>query len=174
MISWAHRFDHRVLTRVNRWKPPRWLWILAVVMSRGGDGWLWMGVGAAIAVFGGREAFSALASANLSVALGIGVFSFMKRRFRRSRPPAELRSWPTLVAPDRFSFPSGHATTAFAVSVSLFPFFPHFRLELVALASGVAASRVFLGLHFLTDVLAGSLIGSLVGLGVSAIIHFIH
>jgi undecaprenyl-diphosphatase len=68
-------------------------------------------------------------------------------------------------ASDRFSFPSGHALNAFAIGTVVALAFPIAAVPVLALAASVAASRVVLGLHWLSDVLAGSLAGLLIGTG---------
>jgi undecaprenyl-diphosphatase len=67
------------------------------------------------------------------------------------------------VTRDKFSFPSGHSTTAFAVALSLGSFYPEIMPLLLLLASNVAVSRVVIGMHFLSDVLVGSGMGALLG-----------
>jgi membrane-associated phospholipid phosphatase len=57
------------------------------------------------------------------------------------------------------SFPSGHATTAFAAATALALFVPVWALPLFAGATLIAASRVAVGAHYLSDVIAGSLLG---------------
>jgi undecaprenyl-diphosphatase len=71
-----------------------------------------------------------------------------------------------LLPPDRFSFPSGHTITAFAVALSLAGFYPSLLVGLLFCASSIAVSRILLGMHFLSDVLAGALIGSGLAYGV--------
>lgn len=63
------------------------------------------------------------------------------------------------------SFPSGHATTAFAVAFVFAAFFPRWRWAFFGLAALIALSRVYLGVHFPFDVVFGSLLGSLIGIG---------
>jgi undecaprenyl-diphosphatase len=75
----------------------------------------------------------------------------------------EPHCWATLLPPDQFSFPSGHTITAFAVALSLGAFYPAMLPGLLFCAASVAASRILLGMHFLTDVLAGAAIGAAVG-----------
>ena len=58
------------------------------------------------------------------------------------------------------SFPSGHSTTAFAASVALAFFAPRWRLPLLALAALIAVSRVGLGVHYPSDVIAGAFVGT--------------
>ena len=69
-----------------------------------------------------------------------------------------------MLPPDQFSFPSGHTITAFAVTLALSQFYPIMLPGLLFCAASVAASRILLGMHFLTDVLAGAAIGSTIGL----------
>jgi undecaprenyl-diphosphatase len=66
--------------------------------------------------------------------------------------------------PGSASFPSGHAATAFAAAVAVGVLFPRLRKPLLLLAATIAASRVYLGVHFATDVLVGSLLGAAIGL----------
>jgi undecaprenyl-diphosphatase len=68
-----------------------------------------------------------------------------------------------ILPPDKYSFPSGHSITAFAVAFSVGLFYPDLQAPLLAVAALIASSRIILGMHFSSDVLAGSLIG--VGLG---------
>jgi undecaprenyl-diphosphatase len=72
--------------------------------------------------------------------------------------------------PDKYSFPSGHSITAFAVAVSLSLFYPFLMPILLTLAFLIAASRIILGMHFLSDVLAGSALG--VSLGFASFYFF--
>ena len=155
------------MRRVNRWTPPRWMRLWMVAATRGGDGWLWYGVGAAVALDGGPARFRALLAAVLAVSVGIALFLSLKRACGRKRPCAlEPHSWATLLPPDQFSFPSGHTITAFAVALSLGMFYPVMLVGLLFCAFSVALSRILLGMHFLSDVLAGALIGG--GLGYAA------
>jgi len=67
--------------------------------------------------------------------------------------------WPCLVDSRYHSFPSGHATTAFAVAAALARAAPGRRRVWLAVAGGIGASRVLLNAHFLSDVVGGAVIG---------------
>jgi undecaprenyl-diphosphatase len=135
-----------------------------VYATRGGDGWLWCLLGIVVLLFGGPEALAAVAASGLAAAAGTGLFMAIKRTARRRRPCVfEPHCWATLLPPDRFSFPSGHSITAFAVVTPLALFFPTMMGALLFCAVSVAISRILLGMHFLSDVLAGSAIGSILG-----------
>ena len=66
---------------------------------------------------------------------------------------------PLLEAPSTFSFPSGHATVAFACATVLALAVPRLRWWLYALAALIAFSRVYVGVHYPGDVLVGALLG---------------
>jgi len=64
---------------------------------------------------------------------------------------------------DAFSFPSAHAAISFAVIPILDKEYPMFKLFWIGFAVAVALSRVYLGVHFLSDVIAGAVIGYAIG-----------
>ena len=157
--------DHRLMRRVHRWRAPRWFRILMIVATRGGDGWLWYALGFILLVYGGEHRFAAIGAGAVSAAAGVLLFRALKRTSRRKRPcEIEPHCWASILPPDKYSFPSGHSITSFGVSVSLGMFYPELMLYLLLAAFLIAGSRIILGMHFLSDVLAGSGIGILLGL----------
>jgi undecaprenyl-diphosphatase len=162
MLNFITRRDHTVMRRLNRWHAPRWVRVWMVLATRAGDGWLWYLLGAAVLLFGGNTRFVAVGAAALAALSGIAIFLTLKKAAARRRPSAfEPHCWATLLPPDQFSFPSGHTITAFAVTVSLGHFYPELTVGLYFCALSVAASRILLGMHFLSDVVAGAVIGTL-------------
>jgi undecaprenyl-diphosphatase len=138
--------------------------------TRGGDGWLWYGMAVVVALFGGEQRFMALAASGCAAGIGIVLFMKLKRAIGRKRPCAlEPHCWAKLLPPDHFSFPSGHTITAFAFAVSLGTFYPEMRPGLFFCASSIAASRILLGMHFLSDVIAGALLGTLLGVASASV-----
>jgi undecaprenyl-diphosphatase len=172
MLNFISYRDHKLMRRVNRWPAPRWIRLWAICATRGGDGWLWYGISLIILMFGGPERFLALGAAALAAGTGIAIFLNVKKATGRKRPCTfEPHCWATLLPPDQFSFPSGHTITAFAVALSLSRFYPDLTLGLMFCAFSIAASRVLLGMHFLSDVIAGAAIGTLLAYGVSWIVR---
>ena len=158
--------DHTLMRRVHRWHAPRWIRVWMLAATRGGDGWLWCAIGMAILLAGGGRRFLAVGAAALAATAGIAAFLSLKKATGRQRPCAlEPHCWATLLPPDRFSFPSGHTITAFAVAVSLSLFYPELAAGLFFCALSVAASRILLGMHFLSDVVAGAAIGTALAYG---------
>ncbi len=162
MLNYIDRRDHRLMLHVNSWHAPRWIRVWMICATRGGDGWLWYAMGVVILLAGGERRFAAAGAALLAAGMGITLFLRIKKATGRRRPCAiEPHCWATLLPPDQFSFPSGHTITAFAVSLSLSYFYPELAVGLLFCALSIATSRILLGMHFLSDVLAGAAIGAL-------------
>jgi undecaprenyl-diphosphatase len=132
--------------------------------TRLGDGWLWpLGLLALLQAGAGFEALFEIvrAAALANVALVV-----LKRHCHRRRPVELGLSdgggvlGPDVFAFDRFSFPSGHALNAFAAATIVGTHLPVLAPGLLLVAATIAASRLFLGRHFLSDVVAGALIGT--------------
>jgi undecaprenyl-diphosphatase len=120
-------------------------------------------MGLIVLLAGGHDRFLAVAGAGLAAGLGTAIFLRLKKATGRRRPCAiDPHCWATLLPPDQFSFPSGHTITAFAVALTLSRFYPDLATGLMFCALSIAASRILLGMHFLSDVVAGAAIGSIV------------
>lgn len=96
------------------------------------------------------------------VAFGLEVISqtLIKMKANRPRP---FESLPEILnrmgAPDKWSFPSGHAAGAFLMATLGMHAYPGMSLYLYSFASAVGISRVYMGVHYPSDVMAGSLLG---------------
>ncbi len=164
--------DHKLMRKVNKWPAPKWIRLGAIAATRAGDGWLWYLIGLSVLLFGGGNRINATAAAGSAAVAGIGIFILLKNISGRKRPcEIEPHCWARILPPDHFSFPSGHTITAFAVAVALGAFYPVMLGGLLFCAVCVAVSRVLLGMHFLSDVIVGALLGT--GLALSSRAIFI-
>ncbi|MDQ2841527.1 MAG: phosphatase PAP2 family protein [Acidobacteriota bacterium] len=161
MLQFIATGDHKLMRKVNKWPAPKWIRLWAIAASRAGDGWLWYLIGLSVLLFGGDARLTAIASAGSAALIGIGLFKLLKQLSGRRRPcEIEPHCWATLLPPDQFSFPSGHTITAFAVSIALAEFYPALLPALLFCSLSIAASRILLGMHFLSDVIVGAILGA--------------
>jgi undecaprenyl-diphosphatase len=162
--GYIERRDHRVMRRMNRWRAPRWIRYWMIAATRMGDGWLWYGLGAMLLIFGGAQRYAAVGAAGSAGVVGIFVFKALKSLSQRPRPcHIEPHCWSNVLPPDKFSFPSGHTMTAFSIALVVSYFYPSLEAPLFFVALSIAVSRVVLGMHFLSDVLAGAVLGLALG-----------
>jgi undecaprenyl-diphosphatase len=114
---------------------------------------------------GGRRGRVVLALAVVAALLGDFAGAQLKELFARPRPCTALAGTlePLLDCGAAFSLPSNHATNSFAVVTVIGLFYRRLALPAAALALLVAYSRLHLGVHYPSDVLAGAVLGTAVG-----------
>jgi undecaprenyl-diphosphatase len=128
----------------------------------GAGGVVWIVIGVVLA-FRLRRPLALLA---LVVAVELASYTdgMLKSAIGRARPPlGDPRVHPSIPVPTDPSMPSGHAMTAFAGAVVLAAVVPRARWALLGLAVGIALSRVYLGVHYPSDVIAGAALGAAIG-----------
>ena len=92
--------------------------------------------------------------------------NLLKDLVQRTRPCHVLPGVHLLVGcTDSFSFPSSHAVNNFAGAFFFSHFYPKMKYAIYTGASMMAISRVFCGVHYLSDILGGMIIGLLIGWG---------
>lgn len=147
--------------RVNRLCAHRGACAGFALVSRLGDGMFWYGLMMAMIAFDGMAGVRASLHLAATGAVTLLLYKLLKRWTRRPRPFASdlrIRAW---VAPlDEFSFPSGHTLHAVAFTLVALAHYPTLAWLLIPFTASVAASRVVLGLHYPSDVLAATGIGS--------------
>lgn len=158
--------EARWCRRANRYGRRRGIRRLFSVLSRLGDGVFWYMLMGALVLADGLDGLQASAHMAATGVLALTLYKLLKRWTRRPRPFAadmRIRAW---VAPlDEYSFPSGHTLHAVSFTVVALAYYPWLAPLLLPFTLGVALSRVVLGLHYPSDVLAATVIGVLLGTG---------
>ncbi len=158
------RWDRAVVEAFQHahWGPADWVfellsdwWVKSLVI---------IGIGLAADLWRRRLLVAALLSTASYFAAG-GIAEGLKRVFDRPRPSlVDPAVHPLVAVPHSYAMPSGHAATAFGAAVAVGLVHPRLRLPLVALAALIGVSRVWLGVHYLSDVLVGAALGTAVAL----------
>ena len=165
MSVWAF-LDHQeraTCQRLNRWSRRRKARTAFAVVSRLGDGVFWYALMLAMLAAGGAAMLEPVAKMLLSGGAGLAVYTLLKRRLARERPWLRHPGIELAAAPlDRYSFPSGHTLHAVLFTVWVAALMPQWLWIALPFAVLVGLSRVILGLHYPSDVLAGAALGYLV------------
>ena len=124
-------------------------------VSRTGDGPLY-GVLAALLWWQGESGRAVVQTALWAFALELPLYLLLKNALKRQRPAG----LPVFITPsDRYSLPSGHTAAAFLMATVVAASFPLWAPLLFVWAALVGASRLLLGVHYLSDLVAGALLG---------------
>lgn len=167
-------WEQRWCLGANRWGSRSPIGLLFGYVSRLGDDPFWYALMLMLAVFGGPQ--GRLTALEMAVGgwIALQLYRGLKRWTQRPRP---FRACPGVIAHipplDEFSFPSGHTLHAVSFSVIALAAFPLLALILLPFTLLVALSRVILGLHYPSDVLAALVIGLLLGGGTLGAAHLL-
>jgi undecaprenyl-diphosphatase len=175
-IAALNAYDAALFLRLNRLSLGVWADRSLELLSRFihyGEGWaavvlavLFFDLGRGVRA--AAEALPALWAAMVTVNL------LLKRVFRRRRPfLAFVKARVIGPRPRDFSFPSGHAAAGFAGAVLLSMHLPAWAPLFYTFALAVTFSRVYLGVHYPSDVVMGALAGTLLALAYHAILRIL-
>jgi len=135
------------------------------LMSRLGDGVFWYTLLVAILIVQGHAALLPVLHVALTGLTGTFVYKWLKGKTLRPRPYQVLQDVLLTGKPlDYFSFPSGHTLHAAAFACMTLAYYPSLAVLVIPFSLMVAVSRVVLGLHYPSDVLAGAVIGAALAL----------
>jgi undecaprenyl-diphosphatase len=153
--------DNQLSSKLRLPPGKNWLWKISAFMAHSGDSWFWMaglGILWLINQEARRSAFLMAFDIGLLAVIVLGI----KFLVRRQRPEGE---WGAIYRNhDPHSFPSGHAARAAMLIVVAWALCPVWLALIITLwAPFVSISRVITGVHYLSDVIAGSLLGFVAG-----------
>jgi undecaprenyl-diphosphatase len=136
---------------------------LAAVLAHSGDSWFWLAGLAIVWLLGTGFWKSRALALGVGILVTAGLVLAIKFTVRRRRPAGD---WGSIYrSTDPHSFPSGHAARAFMLAVMALGLGPAWLgMLLIVWAPLVTLARVAMGVHYLSDVLAGALFGVLMGL----------
>lgn len=157
-LEWIARWDYNFSSLCLNHKFNRQMAKVARMVSRSGDGHIYLLIGIIVLSFEFIDATAFTLHALKAYLIELSIYFGVKNSFRRNRP----QHLPVFIKPsDTFSFPSGHTAAAFVMAGCIHIYYPKWTIFAVTWAGLIGLSRVLLGVHFISDIMAGALLGSL-------------
>lgn len=161
VLQTIHQFDVRAFLWCMRRKRLRLWSALSRNISRTADGYAYPVIALGLLWLAGSTGKTVFWALLIGFAIERSAYFTLKNLLKRNRPADALPEFKSLIIPaDKFSLPSGHTSAAFLIAGVLCHFFVPLLWLLYPWACLVGTSRVFLGVHFPTDILAGAAMGS--------------
>ncbi|HEX5400983.1 MAG TPA: phosphatase PAP2 family protein [Pseudonocardiaceae bacterium] len=165
--SWIGAIDRRVMSEVARTDSVLLDQVLPTLGRSANYGRLWLGVAGALAATRNRSARRGALRGLVALSLASAVANVVSKQVvGRARPAVDLTPLARRLvkAPRTTSFPSGHSASAAAFTTGVVLESPLLGVPVAALAAAVAGSRVAVGAHYPSDVVAGVSLGVAAGL----------
>jgi undecaprenyl-diphosphatase len=160
MIASLNQWDDGICIMFSRWSGKYLLDRLMVSASRIGDGYLYPVICIGILAFDPSTAARLIPAMLLAFAMELPIQRLLKHTTKRPRPFIRIPGMRNLVKPPAdFSFPSGHTTAAFLVAVQLGQAYPVLLFPCLFVAMIIGLSRIYNGVHYPSDVIAGMILG---------------
>ncbi|HQQ93558.1 MAG TPA: phosphatase PAP2 family protein [Bacteroidia bacterium] len=160
----AQNLDFRILKSINQYEYPKWDQAMRLTSESVNYSWSLVIIAPGVQGLVNKDAVMLRNSAKSAISIGLAglISSSLKLSIKRPRPAVQYPN--DIIARDEagpYSFPSGHTTFAFASATALSLTYPKWYVVLPSYlyAGLVGYSRMRLGMHFPSDVLAGMVIG---------------
>lgn len=148
-----------------------WNWFWISITKLGDSGFIWLTTAILLLFFKRTRKVGIVALCSISLCFIITNLG-LKNIVARPRPYTQIAELMILTHPEKsFSFPSGHTANSFAVALIYFRMLPRkYGVSAVILASFIAFSRLFIGVHYPSDVIGGFLVAMLA----SSVVYYIY
>lgn len=169
--EWLTNWDLMVDNWIQSWRTPFLDTLFTIITRLGDEGILWIAIALILLCFKKTRKIGITMALGLIITTILGN-EVLKKIVQRPRPfdtPGALLDGDSLLVPrpGQYSFPSGHTGSSFASAVSIFLYDKKWGIPALVLAAAIAFSRLYVYVHFPTDVMAGTILGTL-----SALIAF--
>ncbi len=163
--QWLTEWDLAVDNWILSWHNPVTDAIFTFITRLGDGGILWIAIAVALLCFKKTRKIGITVGLGLIITTILGN-EILKKIFERPRPFATegalLQGDELLVKqPGQFSFPSGHTGSSFAAAVSIFLYNKRFGIPALIMAALIGFSRLYVYVHFPSDVIVGAAVGTL-------------
>ncbi|MBN1481699.1 phosphatase PAP2 family protein [candidate division KSB1 bacterium] len=160
LYSNVYVWDSRLCIKIFNLNGRKTLDFIMYGLSRLGDGYFYALVGILLLILDFELALKTIPAGLIAFAFEITIFKLVKDKTRRHRPFRAVPGIRSLMPPpDKFSFPSGHTSAAFVMATLFGSVIPALFIPLAIIAMLIGFSRIYNGLHFPSDVLAGMTLG---------------
>ena len=161
LLEWIHHADAQILLFIQQYlRSGMFTWFWKGITFLGDGGWFWIVLGLGLLI--PQKTRKAGITALLALALGALVTNLgLKNLVARVRPYDAVEGLVPLVARLKdYSFPSGHTCASFACAAVYYKLYPgKWGNAALILAVLIALSRLYVGVHYPTDVVAGGIVG---------------
>lgn len=155
-----YRFDLSLILYVSQWGGRRLITAFFYWLSRLGDGHVYVLYGLTNIVFLGEQGRISFMLITVAFLIDLPVYFTVKKLVKRSRPFHTISGIENLIAPpDQYSFPSGHTSAAFIMAFLAGHQIPELKIAFLSIALLIGLSRIYLRVHYPTDVAAGMVLG---------------
>ncbi|ROR30655.1 undecaprenyl-diphosphatase [Mobilisporobacter senegalensis] len=165
MFSFIQNIDNLILDRINTIFHSSFLdEIMPVITRLGNNGFIWIAIAVIFILTKKYRTTGIIMLCALGVSALIGNL-ILKPLIARERPCFLNTDYKLLIPrPQDFSFPSGHTMSSFTASTVLFIRHRKFGIAALVLAATIAFSRLYLYVHYPSDILAGLLMGAAIAI----------